>query len=107
MPFNEDPSRSNQFYIPEKAHVREYAESTKLRFVYDASGRASKTVASLNECLHVGPPSQNKLWAVLFRARFKPVAPTGDMKQVFLKVRIREEDKDILRFLWVSDLETS
>ena len=44
------PSVRKEFYIPEKADVRESAESTKLRFVYDASGRASKKVASLNEC---------------------------------------------------------
>ena len=34
------------------------------------------------------------------------MALTGDMKQVFLQVRIREEDRDALRFHWISDLET-
>ena len=34
------------------------------------------------------------------------MALTGDMKQVFLQVRIREEDRDALRFQWISDLET-
>ena len=93
-----------EFYIPHKAVVREEAESTKLRIVYDASARASERAPSLNECLHAGPPLQNKLWAVLVRARFHPVALTGDIKQAFLQVRIREEDRDAMRFHWITDL---
>lgn len=100
------PPVGKEFYIPHKAVVRESAESTKLLIVYDASARASEKAPSLNECLHVGPPLQNKLWAVLVRARFQPVALTGDMKQAFLQIRIREEDRDTLRFHWISDLET-
>ena len=95
-----------EFYIPHKAVVREAAESRKLRIVYDASARESENSPSLNECLEVGPPLQNRLWAVLVRVRFQPVALTGDMKQAFLQVRIREEDRDALRFHWIRDLET-
>ena len=57
-----------EVYIPYKAEareVREAAESTKLRIVYDASPRVSDKTPSLNECLHAGPPLQNKHWAVL------------------------------------------
>ena len=100
------PPVGKEFYIPHKAVVRESAESTKLRIVYDASARASEKAPSLNECLHVGPPLQNKLWAVLVRARFQPVALTGDMKQAFLQIRIRKDDRDTLRIHWISDLET-
>ena len=95
-----------EFYIPHKAVVREAAESTKLRIVYDASARASEKAPSLNECLHAGTPLQNKLWAVLMRVRFHPVALTGDIKQAFLQVRIREEDKDAMRFDWITDLQS-
>ncbi|KAK3743472.1 hypothetical protein QZH41_003295 [Actinostola sp. cb2023] len=88
-----DPPNGREFYIPHKAVVREAAESTKLRVVYDASARAYDNAASLNECLNPGPPLQNQLWNVLVRARFHPVAITGDIKQAFLQVRIREEDR--------------
>ena len=74
--------------------------------MYDASARASEKVPSLNECLHAGPPLQNKLWSVLVRARFHPVALTGDIKQAFLQVRIREEDRDAMRFHWIMDLQS-
>ena len=95
-----------EFYIPHKPVVRETAESTKLRIVYDASARAHDNAPSLNDCLHAGPPLQNQLWAVLVRARFHPVLITGDMKQAFLQVRIHEQDRDAMRFHWVADRET-
>jgi hypothetical protein len=39
------------FYLPHKEVVRESAQSTKLRVVYDASAKASPASPSLNECL--------------------------------------------------------
>ena len=93
----------HEFYIPHKAVVRDTAETTKLRVVYDASARAYSGAPSLNECLNSGPPLQNKLWSVLVRSRFHPVAVTGDIKQAFLQVRIKEQDRDALRFHWLKD----
>ena len=95
-----------EFYIPHKAVVREAAASTKLRIVYDASARAHQDAPSLNDCLEVGPPLQNQLWKVLVRGRFHPIAVAGDLKQAFLQVRIREEDRDALRFHWFKDVES-
>ena len=74
-----------EFYIPHKPVIREAAESTKLRIVYDASAWAHSEEPSLNDCLNAGPPLQNLLWDVLVRFRFHPVALTGDLKKVFLK----------------------
>lgn len=93
----------HEFYIPHKAVVRDTAETTKLRVVYDASARAYSGAPSLNECLNPGPPLQNKLWSVLVRSRFHPIAVAGDIKQAFLQVRIKEPDRDALRFHWLKD----
>ena len=101
-----EPVKSREFYIPHKVVVREAAESTKLCVVYDASARANKGAPSLNECLNAGPPLQNQLWGVLVRSRIHPVAIAGDIKQAFLQVCIREEDRDALRFHWLKDLTT-
>ena len=88
------------FYIPHKAVVRKQAETTKLRVVYDASAKETEAQPSLNDCLHPGPPLQNLLWDVLVRSRFYPVLLTGDLKQAFLQVRIKAQDRDSLRFHW-------
>ena len=34
------------------------------------------------------------------------MALAGDLKQAFLQDRIREEDRDVMRFHWVEDLKT-
>ena len=87
-----------EFYISHKAVVRENAEPTKIRIVYDASARANASVLSLNECLEIDPPLQNQLWNVPILNRFYPVAIAGDLNQAFLQVRVRREDWDALRF---------
>ena len=84
------------FYIPHKGVVHDSAETAKLRVVYDASARAYSGAPSLNEYLNPGPPLQNKLWSVLVRARFHPIAVTGDIKQAFLQVRIGEQDRNAI-----------
>ena len=95
------PASGKEFYIPHKAVVRESAESTKMRVVYDASAKAHTSAPSLNDCLDVGPPLQNKLWKVLVRGRFHPVALAGDIRKAFLQVRIHPQDRDALRFHWL------
>ena len=87
------------YYIPHKPVVRETAETTKVRIVYDASTKAR----SLNQCLNPGPPLQNDLWNVLVRMRFHPVLLSGDIKQAFLQVWIRKSYRDALRFHWRPD----
>ena len=94
------PPEGPEFYIPHMAVVREAAESTKLRVVYDASARAHNDAPSLNDCLHPGPPLQNQLWNVLVRSRFHPVLIAGDLQKAFLQVRIRACERDALRFHW-------
>ena len=97
----EMPAKGKEFYIPHKAVIRENAATTKMRIVYDASARAKDTAPSLNECLETGPLLQNQIWRVLVHGRFHAVAIAGDIRKAFLQVRIREEDRDALRFHWI------
>ena len=89
------------FYLPHKPVVRQAAESTKVRVVYDASAKPNNNAPSLNECLETGPPLQNLIWDVLARNRVRPISLAGDLKQAFLQIRIKEEDRDVLRFHWI------
>ena len=59
--------------MPHKAVVREAAETTKLRIVYDASTKSSSKSVSLNECFETGPLLQSLIWDILTRSRFRLV----------------------------------
>ena len=73
-----------------------------MRIVYDASARTDDAAPFLNECLESGPPLQNQLWKVLVRGRFNAMAIAGDIQKAFLQVRILAEDRDALRFHWIT-----
>lgn len=90
-------------YIPHHAVIRRDKATTKLRVVYDASARSED--AALNDCLYTGPPLTEKIFDILLRFRASRVALTGDVEKAFLMVGITEEDRDVLRFLWVDDIE--
>ena len=99
-----------EFHIPHKPVIRKEAVRTKLRVVYDASARVHASAPSLNECIYPGPPLQNKLWDVLVRQCFHPVAIFSDIRKAFLQIRIKENEREALRFHWRmnehSNLET-
>ena len=60
---------------------------------------------ALNDCLYVGPPLAESIFDVLLRFRVYQVALTGDIEKAFLMVGMAEQDRDVLRFLWVDDID--
>ena len=93
------------FYMPHRAVIRESAESTKLRIVYDASAKANNSTVSLNDCLETGPPLQNSLYDILVRSRMRPILLCGDIQKAFWQIRIREFERNALRFHWIKNLD--
>ena len=85
--------------------MREAAQTTKVSIVYDVSAESSSKNVSLNECFETGPPLQNLIWDVLTRSRFRPMLLCGDIEKAFLQIRIRESERDVLRFHWVNSLQ--
>lgn len=73
----------------------------KIRVVFDSS--ASNEGVSLNDVLLQGPNLNNSLLGVLLRFRKDPVAVTADIKQMFYCFYVKEEHRDVLRFLWFKD----
>ena len=61
---------------------------------------------SLIECVETRPLLQNLIWDILAEWRFRPILLCGDIEKAFLSIRIREFERDILRFNWVNSLES-
>ena len=90
-------------YLPHHAVIRTDKSMTKLRIVYDASVKTDGT-PSLNECLHVGPKSNQKLLDILIHFQAHRITVTADIEKAFLMVSVEEKDCDALRFLWVDNV---
>ena len=90
-------------YIPHREVVRQDRDTTKIRIVYDASAKVKNGI-SLNECLETGPCMLPKIFEILVRFRCYRYALTSDIKSAFLNIRVNEEDRDFLRFLWVDNI---
>ena len=89
-------------YLPHHAVIRRDKETTKLRIVYDASCKSNGT--SLNDCLYTGPTLSQEIMNIILRFRTHRMAFAGDIEKAFLNVSVAEEDRDVLRFLWVDDV---
>ncbi|XP_055936869.1 uncharacterized protein LOC129966468 [Argiope bruennichi] len=63
--------------------------------------------ASLNECLSVGPSFSEQIPPLLLRFRTNNFGVIADIKQAFLQLSVRTEDRDFLRFLWWDSKDSS
>ena len=91
-------------YVPHQPVIREQAQSTKMRIVYDCSSKPDATTPSLNDCLETGPSLQPLLFDILLRNRFRRYCITGDIVKAFLQIIVQECDRDAQRILWHDDL---
>ncbi|CAH2090792.1 unnamed protein product [Euphydryas editha] len=73
----------------------------KVRIVHDAAARTAGT--SLNDHLLTGPDLLRSLTGVLMRFRQHRYAVTADIAEMFMKIGVRSEDRDALRYLWRGD----
>ena len=100
-------AKGYEFCLPHLPVLRENAGSTKVRIVYNGSAKASNSTVSLNDCLETETPLQNKIQDILLRNRFNPIALSADIKSSFLQIRIRESDRNCLRFHWILNKDPS
>ena len=91
-------------YLPHQALIRQVAENTKLRIVYDASAKESKLGLSLNDFLQFGPPLTPLLFDILVRFRENKRGIVTDIGKAFLNIEVDPHDRDYFRFLLTNDI---
>ncbi len=85
------------WYIPHHG-VFNNRKAGKICVVFECSAKYSGI--SLNNVLLQGPDSTNSLLGILCRFRQDHVAFSCDVQQMFHQFRVRESDRNLLRFLW-------
>ncbi|XP_068724219.1 uncharacterized protein [Montipora capricornis] len=99
----ECPAVGKVHYLPHHAVVRR--DALTARIVFDASSRATSEDPSLNECLYSGPALTPNIFKILLRFRERKIALVGDIEKAFLNIKVQEQDRNVLRFLWIDSLE--
>ena len=74
IPEQEINRSKNVHYMPHHGVVRRDKQTTKLRVVYDGSATPGDGELPINDCLHPGPNLIPKLFDVLVKFRYHPVA---------------------------------
>jgi len=92
------------WYVPHHG-VYHPKKPEKLRVVFDCS--ADFQGHSLNRHLLQGPDLTNSLVGILCRFRQEPVAFACDIEGMFHQVHVNEEHRDLLRFLWWEQGDTT
>ena len=95
VPPNSEQLKGRKWCIPH------HCVTSKCRVVFDAAAQFQQT--SLNDQIFPGPDQTNNLVGVLTRFRKYPVAVVGDVRAMFLQVRVAPVDQSALRFLWWMD----
>ncbi|XP_071085478.1 uncharacterized protein [Haliotis cracherodii] len=85
------------WYLPHHV-VTSDKKPGKFRIVFDCSAKFGGI--SLNESVHQGPDLTNTLMGVLLRFREKRIAIAGDIESMYHRVKVADQHRNALRFLW-------
>jgi hypothetical protein len=85
------------WYLPHHAVITD-KKPDKLRIVFDCASRFQGE--SLNDKCLQGPDLNNKLLYVLLKFRQHKYAIMSDVEAMYYQVRVSEDHRDSLRFLW-------
>ncbi|XP_043471613.1 uncharacterized protein LOC122504525 [Leptopilina heterotoma] len=94
---NKESESKRIWYLPHFGSVNPN-KPKKIRLVFDAAVKFAET--SLNGNLLSGPALVPSLIGVLIRFRRKKIAFMGDIREMFLQIKMRKDDQDAQRFLW-------
>ncbi|CAO4372442.1 unnamed protein product [Caenorhabditis nigoni] len=91
------------YYIPHRAVIKHSLATTKVRIIYDASSH-KRDEFSLNDCVSSGPCILQSIFGTLLRARMYKYIAAGVIEKAFEQVQMKEEYRDMTRFLWLKDI---
>ncbi|KAK3724979.1 hypothetical protein QZH41_017459, partial [Actinostola sp. cb2023] len=97
-------TKDNVWYIPHHG-VYHPKKPNKIRVVFDCAAEYQNE--SLNKHLLQGPDLTNNLTGVLYRFRQESFAFTCDIEAMFHQVKVIQEHRDLLRFLWWENGDTT
>ena len=89
---------NNVWYLPHFPVVRMDKATTKVRIVFDCAAKCNGI--SLNDMIHAGPKLLQDLFNVLVRFRRNPVGIDCDIKEMYLQIEVKEQDRSHFRLLW-------
>ena len=99
----EEPTNGPICYLPHRAVVRQDSSTTKLRIVFDGSAKCGRDEVCLNDCLMQGPNLVQCIAACLINFRTRNYAFSSDLEKAFLQILIKQDHRDVLRFLFPID----
>ena len=101
---SEDTTTSGPIsYLPHRAVIRNDSSTTKIRIVFDGSAKCGRDEVCLNDCLMQGPNLIQLIASCLINFRTGKYAFSSDVEKAFLQIMIKEEHRDVLRFLFPVD----
>ena len=95
------PNGRQACYLPHQAVYK--ASTGKFRRVHDGSAKPYKGAVSINDVLEKGPNLTASILHILLGFRKSKFAIKADIEKAFPQVGISEEDRDVLRCLWIED----
>ena len=91
-------------YLPHNGIIKEDSATTTLRMVMDGSSKVNASEFSLNNCLYTGPNLVSEITKCIIKMRCGKFAASSDIEKAFLKLLVRIEDRDALRFFFPKNI---
>ena len=103
VPANEINGMPGRTWLLPIFDVKNPFKPEKFRLIHDAKWEFRGV--SLNKMALSGPDLSNSLIGILLRMRQEQITVMADIKSMFFQVKVSENHKDFLRFLWWTDGE--
>ncbi|KFM71892.1 hypothetical protein X975_04158, partial [Stegodyphus mimosarum] len=87
----ENKDLESGYYMPHRAVIRPDKETSRVRFVFDASSKGENS-KSLNDLLEAGPNLNPNILDVILKFREHNITFSADIEKAFLMISIAEED---------------